>query len=190
MKTAQWCIICCLCAVCGIVIGNNASITYLKIKQDGIALDEALSILVTLWIGWYIPSQLSKALEDKRVLKNHLSEEISSFVLFVKGIKTKVNSCSAAGSITEADKLEINLMFEEADLLLSNLQEQSNIINNSLCNPSIEAYHNYWDFVTGGDLMNQSYTAVDPIFNSRILVEHYKLEIVLKQFAQTIQTHS
>lgn len=188
MKNYHWFILLTLSLFVGLLIGHNLSLGFLKIKADGIGLDQLLSILVTLGIGWYIPSKLAKIIEDKRVIKNLLVEEVHSFLTFVKAIKNKVNKCFTDGAITSNDKLEINLLFEEADLLVANLKSQAEIVNAELCDNPIAAYTDYWRFVTGGSLMNQNYIAIDPAFNSKIIVEHYKFEIAFKQLAQVIQT--
>lgn len=188
MKIFHWYILLFLSAFIGLIIGQNLSLKYLKIKEDGIALDQLLTIIVTLCIGWYIPSRLSKILEDKRVIKNNLNDEIRLFLGFTVKIKEKINTCFVLGIITPLNKTEINLMFEEADLLLDNLTKQVQIIDPSICNSSIQAYTAYWQFVTGGNFMNQNYLVIDQNFNSQLMNEHYKFEIVFKQLAQNIQT--
>jgi hypothetical protein len=190
MKKFQWYILAVLILGIGFFIGNNFSVTFLKIKTDGISLDQLLTTIVTIGVGWYIPSKLSKVLEDKRVIKNLLVEEISTNVSFIKNIKIIINKCYTIGAIQPSDKMEINLLFEESDLLLSNLQKQTEIIDNTLCNESIHEYHQYWTLVTGGNLMNSSYTVVDRNFNSEVIIEHYKLEIAFKRLAQMVQMHS
>lgn len=190
MKQFHWYIILFLSLLIGFFLGNNFSIQFLKIKTDGIALDQLLTIFVTIGIGLYIPSKLSKVLEDRRVIKNLLVEEITSYISFVKGIKNVLNKAYVGGSISPDDKKEINLLFEESDLILSNLQKQAEVIDSSLCNDAITIYHAYWTTVTGGNLMNASYVIVDPSFYSNIINEHYKLEIAFKRLAQAVQLHS
>lgn len=190
MKALHWYILLVLFLLIGFFVGNNFSISFLKIKTDGIALDQLLTLIVTIGVGWYIPSQLSKVLEDKRIIKNLLVDEISAYISFIKNIKIIINKCYTLGVITPSDKKEINLLFEESDLLLSNLQKQTEIIDGSLCNDPINTYNNYWILVTGGSLMNLSYIAIDTNFNSQVIVEHYKLEISFKRLAQTVQMHS
>ncbi len=188
MKIYQWYILLFLSLLIGLLIGSNLNIDFLKIKTDGIALDQLFTIIITLFVGWYIPSKISKIIEDKRIIRNQLVDEINTFLNFIKEVKIKVNRCFATSSITLDDKTEINLLFEEADLLLDNLRVQIEVVNNQICNNALQAYYNYWQYVTGGNLMNSSYMVVDLVFNSRIIVEHYKLEIVFKQLAQSIQT--
>lgn len=190
MKHYHWYILLFLVSIAGFFIGNNFSVQFLKIKTDGIALDQLLTILVTIGIGWYIPSKLSKVLEDKRVIKNLLVDEISNYIEFVKGIKAVLNKAYLAGSIAQSDKTEINLLFEESDLLLSNLQTQAEVLDSTLCNDAITIYNDYWTTITGGNLMNSSYTALDSAFYSQMIIEHYKLEIAFKRLAQTVQLHS
>lgn len=190
MKAYHFTIIFILCIVSGFLIGNNFSVGFLKIKTDGIALDQLLTIVVTLGIGWYIPSQLSKVLEDKRVIKNLLVEEISSYLIFISNVKKNLSDCLISGVISDAEKRQINLIFEESDLLLNNLQTQTEIIDKTLCNKAIDSYLDYHRLVTGGQLMNASFNQVDQVFYSKVVTEHYKLDITFKKLAQEVQLHS
>nr|WP_315423199.1 hypothetical protein [uncultured Pedobacter sp.] len=189
MKGYHFTTILILCAFLGFFLGNNFSVGFLKIKTDGIALDQLLTIVVTLGIGWYIPSKLSKVLEDKRIIKNLLVDEISSYLLFISGVKKKLNDCLIAGAISDLEKRQINLIFEESDLLLSNLQTQTEIIDKTLCNKAIDSYLDYHRLVTGGQLMNASFIQVDQVFYSEVVTEHYKLDITFKKLAQEVQLH-
>ncbi len=154
--------------VAGFVLGilvNDISALQLDTK---VRLFEPLSFLLTATIGILIPFFIKRWIDDSRLVKNHLVEELKDTLKEISVIKEKVKSCYYKKSITPSEKNEINALFEQADLKINSLEEQlSESFNKETLTLRTDLksdYISYWKFMTGTEIMSSKFIVITDDF--------------------------
>lgn len=130
-----------------------------------IKIYEVFQIISTIFIAVAIPFLIKKLLEDSRIIKTLLNDEIKDIATKGDFFKTKILECYNARTITNEDKQYIVYLFTQIENLLENFQR-------SLQNSFKEKYNSqfqdlkisYFTFeknITGDDLMSDAFTSVD-----------------------------
>lgn len=150
-----------------------------------IKIYEVLNLLLTASIGIFLPFFVKRWIEDNRQVKNNLIEELKSTLRDTECIKDKVKFCHSRNSISDADKDEINFLFDQSDikfnclceLFISTYDNETRLIRSELK----DIYFAYWKFVTGGELMKSKFINISEDFYRRHNEVYSKFEIKIKQ---------
>ena len=157
-----------------------------KIKFNSeVKLFEPLSFLLTASIGLLIPFFIKRWIDDSRQVKNNLIEEIKDTLREVAIIKDKLKFCYMNKSISQSDKQEINVLFEQADLKINCLEqlfiETFDSETKAICEEMKNAYMNYWKLTTSAEIMSNKFKIVTENFYSRHNDSFAIFETKLKQ---------
>lgn len=167
--------------VLGIVFND---IPHIKINNE-VKIFEPLTFLLTATIGLLIPFFIKRWIEDSRQVKNNLIEELKDTLREVGIIKDKLKFCYHNKTISQSDKQEINVLFEQADLKINCLDQQfieSYDIETKTIRAEIkEDYMNYWKLTTSAELMSNKFKSVSENFYGRHNESYTKFETRVKQ---------
>jgi hypothetical protein len=167
--------------VIGIVFKDIPKITF----NTEVKLFEPLTFLLTASIGLLIPFFIKRWIDDSRQVKNNLIEELKDTLREVGIIKDKLKFCYHNKAISQSDKQEINVLFEQADLKVNCLEQQfieSYDIDTKTIRTEIkEDYMNYWKLTTSAELMSNKFKSVNENFYSRHNECYAKFETRVKQ---------
>lgn len=145
---------------------------------------EVANFLLTLTLGIAIPLLVKKWIEDNRSIKSSLVEEVKNIIGTLDKVKSLIGSCHSCLKITKEQKDEINYLFHRSELQISSLNEQLKISfephSIKMMEKLKDKYHNYKDYLTGGELMLSSFDKVDDRFYREHNTEHAKIETHLK----------
>lgn len=169
----------------GLVIGIVfKDIPNIKFNTE-VKLFEPLTFLLTASIGLLIPFFIKRWIDDSRQVKNNLIEELKDTLREVGIIKDKLKFCYHNKAISQSDKQEINVLFEQADLKVNCLEQQfieSYDIETKVVRAEIkEDYMNYWKLTTSAELMSNKFKSVNENFYSRHNECYAKFETRVKQ---------
>jgi phosphorylcholine metabolism protein LicD len=169
----------------GLVIGIVFNdIPNIKLNTE-VKIFEPLSFLLTATIGLLIPFFIKRWIDDSRQVKNNLNEELKETLREVAIIKDKVKFCYHNKSISQSDKQEINVLFEQADLRIYCLEQQfieSYDKETKQIREDIKSdYLNYWKLTTSAEVMSDKFTSVNENFYSRHNDCFSKFETRIKQ---------
>lgn len=169
----------------GLVIGIVfKDIPNIKFNTE-VKLFEPLTFILTATIGLLIPFFIKRWIDDSRQLKNNLIEELKDTLREVGIIKDKLKFCYHNKAISQSDKQEINVLFEQADLKVNCLEQQfieSYDIETKAIRAEIkEDYMNYWKLTTSAELMSNKFKSVNENFYSRHNECYAKFETRMKQ---------
>ena len=168
----------------GLVIGLIwKDIPLIKFNPE-LKIYEVANLFLTLAIGITIPLLVKKWIEDNRSIKSSLEGEIKNIICTLDKIKLLISNCHSCSSISKEQKDEINYLFHSLELQINSLNEQLKISFVSQGRKIIEKlkenYHNYKDYLTGGELMLSSFVNVDDRFLREHNTEYSKIETYLK----------
>jgi hypothetical protein len=153
--------------VLGIVFKDIPNIKF----NTEVKLFEPLTFLLTASIGLLIPFFIKRWIEDSRQVKNNIIEEIKDTLREVAIIKDKMKFCYLNKSISQSDKQEINVLFEQADLKINCLEqlfiESFEIETKTIREEMKNAYMNYWKLTTSAEIMSNKFKIVSENFYSR-----------------------
>lgn len=169
----------------GLVIGIVfKDIPNIKFNTE-VKLFEPLTFLLNASIGLLIPFFIKRWIDDSRQVKNNLIEELKDTLREVGIIKDKLKFCYNNKAISQSDKQEINILFEQADLKVNCLEQQfieSYDIETKVVRAEIkEDYMNYWKLTTSAELMSNKFKSVNENFYSRHNECYAKFETRVKQ---------
>ncbi len=169
----------------GLVIGIvYKDIPIIKFNTE-VKLFEPLNFLLTATIGLLIPFFIKRWIDDSRQVKNNLIEELKDSLREVGIIKDKIKFCYYNKTISQSDKQEINVLFEQADLRINCLEQQFiesyDIETKSIRAEIKEDYLNYWKLTTSAELMSTKFKSVNENFYSRHNECYAKFETRVKQ---------
>lgn len=181
LKIALVILIFCFGFVLGVVLKDIPNIKF----NTEVKLFEPLSFLLTATIGLLIPFFIKRWIEDSRQIKNNLIEELKDTLREVAIIKDKIKFCYINKTISQSDKQEISVLFEQADLKIHCLNEQftesfdkeTKIIRIEITSE----YMNYWKLTTSAELMSIKFKDINENFYSRHNDCFAKLELKFKQ---------
>jgi hypothetical protein len=163
---------------------------YLKLDPQ-INILSLASLIVTIVIAFLIPISITKLIEDKRGIKAFLVDEFKELIIILNKIKTIIVDAHGKGIFETHDRDNINYIFHEAELKTSSIREQ---IKEAFGEKVEETNKNltdllfsYKDYITGGELMNSSFTKVEDRFYRESNTEYSKIETGLKTEIQKIQ---
>ena len=156
---------------------------YLSLDCKINAFDVA-NLFVTIVIAIMIPFFVSKLIEDKRGIKAMISEEIKELILIILDIKEVVSNSHRKGVFEVEDRDSINYKFHEAELkaysIITQVNESFKSNSKETKETVISLLFGYKDYLTGGELMQSSFTKVDQRFLRENNTEYYKTETGLK----------
>ena len=155
----------CIVFLSGVLVGfaliNYSSITMnyeLKISELGL-------MLATLSVGIFIPFFATKLTDTDRSVKMELRDECKEALASLQKISDKIDFCYSRRVVTKADKEEINIYFSDCELMIDNLHDSLKCAfgNNTeqIYKGIKDSFIEYWKIITGGELMNDSYTVID-----------------------------
>jgi hypothetical protein len=155
------------------ILGGLAAINipelYLNVKE--VKLFEVLNFFLTLILGISIPLIVKKWIEDNRYIKSSLVGEINKIIENLDKIKIIVSDCYHKGTITSDEKNIIVYVFDDIDLQLNCLRDLLSLSfkkrGERLYKDLKESYFLYYDYLTGGELMKDSFTKIDISFYSQ-----------------------
>jgi hypothetical protein len=167
--------------VLGIVFKDIPNIKF----NTEVKLFEPLTFLLTASIGLLIPFFIKRWIDDSRQVKNNLIEELKDTLREVAIIKDKVKFCYQNKVISQSDKQEINVLFEQADLKINCLDQQlvmSYDTETKTIRDEIKAdYMGYWKLTTSAEIMSNKFKSVNENFYSRHNECFAKFETKIKQ---------
>jgi hypothetical protein len=167
--------------VLGIVFKDIPNIKF----NTEVKLFEPLTFLLTASIGLLIPFFIKRWIDDSRQVKNNLIDELKDTLREVGIIKDKLKFCYHNKAISQSDKQEINVLFEQADLKMNCLEQQfieSYDGETKVVRAEIkEDYMNYWKLTTSAELMSNKFKSVNENFYSRHNECYAKFETRVKQ---------
>lgn len=170
---------------------GSVSIGYLIKSYPIIEFDKKLKIyevfnlILTATIGLSIPFFIKRWIEDSRQVKNSLINELKDTLDEIIIVKTKIKQCFIDNKISQRDKQQIIVQFEETDLKLNSLEEQ--LIESfdketkKIREEIKKEYINYWRFTTGAELMSSTFVTVSENFYRNHNENFTKLETKIKQ---------
>ena len=143
-----------------------------NIKLDmEVKLFEPLTFLLTASIGLLIPFFIKRWIDDSRQVKNNIIEEIKDTLREVAIIRDKLKFCYMNKSISQSDKQEINVLFEQADLKINCLEqlfiESFDTETKTIREEMKNSYINYWKLTTSAEIMANKFKIVSENFYSR-----------------------
>ena len=167
--------------VYGIIIGLLLVISFFTgycIKQlphidasEGLSLYQILHLLLIATVGLIIPFLVKRWIDNSNQVRNLVIDELKECLKEVEIIKDKFRYCYSKKSITQGDKQELNVLFEQADLKMECLEEQCNECypkkSNDLIKEIKEKYMKYWKLVTCAELMATKYKKIDESMYSK-----------------------
>lgn len=146
---------------------------------------EVFNLILTAAIGLLIPFFIKRWIEDNRQVKNNLIDELKDALREVAIVKDKIKFCYHNKAISQSDKQEITVMFEQADLKIQCLEQQfieSFDIETKTIRAEIKTeYLAYWKLATGGEIMNAKFKSVNENFFRRHNECFTKVETKIKQ---------
>lgn len=167
--------------VLGIVFKD---IPNLKLNTE-VKIFEPLTFLLTAAIGLLIPFFIKRWIDDSRQIKNNLIDELKDTLREVAIIKDKIKFCYHNKTISQSDKQEINVLFEQADLKINCLEQQlieSYDIETKTFRDEIKSdYMTYWKLTTGAEIMSSKFKNVNENFYRRHNECFTKFETKVKQ---------
>ena len=170
--------------ISGIAIGIVWKDLPLVTFNSELKLSEVANFILTLTLGIVIPFMVKKWIEDNRSVKSTLVEEIKNIIYTLSKIKSIIDTCHSQNLITKEQKDEINFLFHESELQINSFDEQLKIsfpnAHNSLATSLKKNYHEYKDYLTGGELMLSAFDKVDNRFYREHKTELFKIETHLK----------
>ncbi|HKC69372.1 MAG TPA: hypothetical protein VKG26_14150 [Bacteroidia bacterium] len=157
-----------------------------KIEFDNhLRLYEVINFFLTLCIAISIPFIVKKSIDDKRAIKNFLTEEVKEALKYLTKTKELINTCYSNGAITRQNKDTIIIDFDNLGLKINSLGEQLEISfkneSKTIMEELKETYLLYHRFVTGDELMREGYDKIDLGFNRDYKSHYNKLELQLKK---------
>lgn len=152
----------------GIIIGNFLTqFPYFRFNPE-VKLFEPLTFLLTATIGLLIPFYIKRWIDDSRQIKNNLIEELRTTLKAYEVIYEKVRSFYINKSISQNDKIELNILFEQADMKYSCLKQQMNEAfekeTKCILNEIGESCIDYWKHTTSAEMMSMSFLVVTDSF--------------------------
>jgi len=158
--------------------------------NNEVKIFEIANFLLTLTIGVTIPLLVKKWIEDGRYVKGSLVEEVKSIISIIEKIKTKIGNCYSSSEIKKEDKDEINYLFHESELQINSLNKQFDISfkkqSQKIMQDLKKNYHDYKDYLTGGELMLSNFKKIDNRFYREHNTEQAKIETHLKTIIHQI----
>ncbi|TAK58939.1 hypothetical protein EPO14_01320 [Patescibacteria group bacterium] len=173
----------------GVVVGYLCALWPLEIDTEVNILD-LLDLLFTIGIALMIPVFVNRLLENRKVIKTILVDELKALLSTYQKIKNILRDTQFKGEITKLDKDHIQICLEEADLQIIAFEEQLTIAFPAKVLEIVKDLKLkskiYYKFVTGGDLMSEHFLSVDSHFNFQHNVEYTKIDISLKTLIQKL----
>lgn len=174
-------IILCLGVVIGLVVND---IPRVSLNME-VKLFEPITFLLTLAIGILIPFYIKRWVDDTRHIKNNLIDELKITLKEYEIIKSKIKFCYNNGSISESDKTEINILFEQADLKLNCLKQElietydkeTSCLRDEIDSRSID----YWKQTTSAEMMSSKFKEITETFLRQNNECFLKLETAIKK---------
>lgn len=146
---------------------------------------EVFNLILTATIGLSIPFFIKRWIEDSRQIKNSLINELKDTLDEIIVVKSKIKQCFNENNITQRDKQQIIVQFEETDLKLNCLDEQfkeSFDKETKKIREEIKSeYLNYWRFTTGAEIMSTTFVTISESFYRNHNENFTKLETKIKQ---------
>ncbi|TDE52728.1 hypothetical protein [Flavobacterium sp. GT3P67] len=146
---------------------------------------EVFNLILTATIGLSIPFFIKRWIEDSRHVKNNLINELKDTLSEIIIVKSKIKHCFNENAISQRDKQQIIVQFEETDLKLNCLDEQFKESYNNETKKIREEikteYFNYWRFATGAEIMSENFNTVSENYYRSHNEVFNKLETKIKQ---------
>lgn len=186
-----------VCLFIGFLIGVGLNdIPYLSVAKDiqlGPIIASFLTALVTLGLAFLIPYLITKQIDDSKAIKAFLIAEINTFNKDLEKIKVHLEQCKKVDKITNEDKMEINSLLDYLDKRVGSISQQLNfsfsIKSKTDMNELRIANDAFWKKITGGDLMNENFTAITPDFWKTSLEAYSDYELKIKMLAHKISNY-
>jgi hypothetical protein len=182
-----------LMLILGLIIGFAYEDFPLIAFDNKVRIFEVLNLLLTLCIAISIPFIVKKTIDDKRAVKAFLTEEVKETLSALCKIRDVIKDAYIQGTISRDQKDILLRDFNSLELKLNSLNEQLEVSFKSESVKMIgglkEAYFQYDGFVTGDDLMCETYDKIDAGFFREHKSLFYRLELQLKKAIQEIHCY-
>jgi len=174
----------------GLIIGFLVNDFPLIQFDNKMKLYEILNLFLTISIAIIIPFVIKKTIDDNRAIKSFLSDEIKETLKELKAINDFIKSCYHNSTITRGDKDSIIRKFNELEIQINALNQQLEISfkseSSNLLKELKEIYFIYDRYVTGDELMCDSYQKLDDSFYRDYKTHYNKLHLHLKKLIHKI----
>lgn len=165
-----------------------------KIEFDNkLKVYEVFNLLLTLSIAISIPFIVKKTIDDKRAIKAFLTEEVKETLKCLAKIRDTIKTSYYDGSISRDQKDLIIKDFNSLEIQINSLNEQLEVSFKSQSSKMISeiktSYFEYDGFVTGDDLMCETYNKIDAGFYRDHKTHYNKLELSLKKAIHKIHCY-
>ncbi|OGZ66337.1 MAG: hypothetical protein A3C50_01180 [Candidatus Staskawiczbacteria bacterium RIFCSPHIGHO2_02_FULL_43_16] len=174
----------------GILAGQFLKdIPYLTLDPSVSPLEVA-NLFVGIAIAFLIPFTVKKYIEDKKDIKSFLVDEFKELIATIHEVKAIIAKARSANIFTADNRNDIRAQFHESELKVNSITEQLKIAFVAQ-SPKTEAVlkellWKYDHYITGGELMNSSFTAVDERFFRESNIEYSKMETGLKKLIHEV----
>jgi hypothetical protein len=169
----------------GLIIGFLLT-DFPKIEFDNkLKVYEVFNLLLTLGIAISVPFIVKKTIDDKRAIKAFLTEEVKETLKCLSKIRELIKTCYYEGAISRDNKDTIIKDFNALEIQINSLNEQLEVSfksqSSKMINEIKSAYFEYDGFVTGDDLMCETYEKIDAGFYRDHKTNYNRLELSLKK---------
>ena len=157
--------------------------------DNKVATLNILTFLTTLGIGIGFPFLIKKWMDDNQSIKKYLVSEIEELIKEIKVNKKIIEDSYSMGAFVKEDRDSINFTFHSAELQIDSIQKQFAVSfpkSNSILVEMKNAYREYKDYLTGGELMISTFNKIELSFHREHSNEYNKFESHLKEMIQKI----
>ena len=152
---------------------------------------EVFQVMSTLLIGIGIPFFIKKWIDDGRIIKNLLKEEASDISNEAIKVKDFMVKAFTDKKLAHEDKQYLLYLFNQLENLLlvyeNSLKSAFGEKYNSPFQDLKIAYYEYWQRVTDGELMKDSFSQIDLEFLSYFTAQHNGFLNSIRNFSIRIQ---
>jgi hypothetical protein len=175
----------------GILVGfylkNFPNITW----NHEVKIYEVFQVLSTLFIGIGIPFLIKKWIDDSRNIKSLLVDEGKDIIIESKKIKDAIFKYFEQGSISEKEKQLLLSLFTQLENSIARFKISLETSFGMKCNSEYQsfkiAYYEYWNNVTGGELMSSTVTEINSDFLDFHTAEYNTFQNSLRVFLIALQ---